>query len=361
MAKPKGRKPAKDSKPPDPKVWKGCKAEGCTKYAPFLEEYCWKHLSDDKKTAYKRKIELWAKTEQHLERANLQEVNLEGADLSRSLLDKAVLRNANLKGAYLRDARLYGALLFGCSLEGAHLERAFMWKADLKDTNLDKAIFSGANLGQAYLSGAIWRDAYDLTWANIQEIGEEVDRDWIEAGDVYRDLKAYFKQKGQYGDESKAYYREKLMAKHNAFWRCFYGQQPPGIFLKKSRPHTKRRSKVNTFFRWLVLWFSWAVMGFGERWWLTAFWAVGFILGFGLLYFWGTNAGWGQLLYKGNQQIKSIWDCLYFSVVTFATLGFGDISPALKSWAKLPVIGEVIMGYVFLGTLVTLIARKMGR
>lgn len=43
---------------------------------------------------------------------------------------------------------------------------------------------------------------------------------------------------------------------------------------------------------------------------------------------------------------------LYFSLVTFATLGFGDIASAFESSAQIVAVIEVIFGYVFLGMIV---------
>ena len=51
---------------------------------------------------------------------------------------------------------------------------------------------------------------------------------------------------------------------------------------------------------------------------------------------------------------------LYFSVVTFTTLGFGDISP-ISIIGKLYTIAEVLSGYTMFGVLITLVARKMTR
>ena len=51
---------------------------------------------------------------------------------------------------------------------------------------------------------------------------------------------------------------------------------------------------------------------------------------------------------------------LYFSTVTFATLGFGDITPT-NTMGRLCVIAEVLLGYLMFGVLITLVARKMTR
>ena len=50
----------------------------------------------------------------------------------------------------------------------------------------------------------------------------------------------------------------------------------------------------------------------------------------------------------------------YYSVVTFTTLGFGDIIPK-TSTAALCVTVEVILGYVMLGGLITIFASKLSR
>ncbi len=48
----------------------------------------------------------------------------------------------------------------------------------------------------------------------------------------------------------------------------------------------------------------------------------------------------------------------YFSVVTFTTLGFGDVTPI--GWVgELVVMIEVILGYIGLGGLITIFATKI--
>jgi hypothetical protein len=57
---------------------------------------------------------------------------------------------------------------------------------------------------------------------------------------------------------------------------------------------------------------------------------------------------------------KSIWSFIYYSIVTFTTLGFGDIIPTLV-WVQRWVMAEVIMGYIMLGGLISILANKLAR
>ena len=54
----------------------------------------------------------------------------------------------------------------------------------------------------------------------------------------------------------------------------------------------------------------------------------------------------------------TFWGCFYFSVVTFTTLGFGDIV-ADNTAARFLVTLEVIFGYVMLGGLISIFANKL--
>lgn len=51
---------------------------------------------------------------------------------------------------------------------------------------------------------------------------------------------------------------------------------------------------------------------------------------------------------------------LYYSVVTFTTLGFGDITPNTTG-AAYWVMAEVILGYIALGLLIAILANKVAR
>jgi hypothetical protein len=55
---------------------------------------------------------------------------------------------------------------------------------------------------------------------------------------------------------------------------------------------------------------------------------------------------------------QSFFSFFYYSVVTFTTLGFGDIVP-LKGWLQALVIAEVTCGYIMLGFLISLISNYL--
>ena len=54
----------------------------------------------------------------------------------------------------------------------------------------------------------------------------------------------------------------------------------------------------------------------------------------------------------------TLWNCFYFSVVTFTTLGFGDVV-ADNATARFLVALEVLFGYMMLGGLISIFANKL--
>jgi len=65
---------------------------------------------------------------------------------------------------------------------------------------------------------------------------------------------------------------------------------------------------------------------------------------------------------EGQQVLreKTGWTPYYYSIVTFTTLGFGDVKPKNLA-AEIWLTAEVVLGYVFLGGLVAILASKLAR
>jgi len=293
--------------------------------------------------------------------SDLRGVNLQEAYVFEGKFQKANLEGANLKNAILRKAELQRANLEYAELQGANLEGAQLQEANCHNADFSGAYFGGTKFEYALLIGAIWDNAYYLEWWDVKRVGDEKPeyvkkRGWWGARSAYRALKNYFHQQGKYDAESKAYYREKLMVEREAcsYWVQGYQRHSDG-----STDKLVLKARIHHFFHWLGLVIFHRVTGFGERWWWTVLWALGFIAFFGFLYWGGGAAGWFKFAFK-PEMIPSIFQYFYLSVVTFATLGFGDITP-LCWQAQVPVVIEVIFGYLFLGLIITIIARRFGR
>ena len=81
-----------------------------------------------------------------------------------------------------------------------------------------------------------------------------------------------------------------------------------------------------------------------------------FIISFAFLYFSLINLG--EVIYEGNcnQKVTDIYNCIYFSVVTGTTLGFGDLFPN-SYWTKFAVIIQVSLAPIFIMSFITSFIR----
>ena len=116
----------------------------------------------------------------------------------------------------------------------------------------------------------------------------------------------------------------------------------------------KYHNRKNPVFR-LMFFLWWLTSNYGKSILLWAFWSIALALTFaGIFYSLGPKAFEISIL---EWNIETV---IYYSVVTFTTLGFGDVTPCTQTaawWVTL----EVIIGYVMLGGLISIFATKMAR
>ena len=117
---------------------------------------------------------------------------------------------------------------------------------------------------------------------------------------------------------------------------------------------------------WALIW-RWS-SDYGRSLALWAFWSLLIALSFSLVYMpaptWFPE--WLQEIMPRFHQVTiteenedfTFWKSFYFSIVTFTTLGFGDVVAANTS-ARILVTLEVIFGYVMLGGLISIFANKL--
>jgi uncharacterized protein YjbI with pentapeptide repeats len=242
---------------------------------------------------------------------DLAAADLSGADIARAYLADAALAAANLRSADLR----------GANLRGARLNNANLSLADLSQSNLIAADLSGADLTGANLRGA------DLTLANLSN---------AELTNVVWQLK---QMRGRFlgirGLDS---------CYGNALFKRAAADQD---FLDTLEEHLKGTRRM-------ALFRIWGVIDYGRSLLRVALLSFGLAGLYGLIY-----RVFPQILdYKNSA--KTWFTPYYFSIVTYTTLGFGDIKPKTLA-GELVVSSEVILGYTTLGLLLAVLAQNIAR
>ena len=275
----------------------------------------------------------------NLSAAELQEAGLACAKLEEANLFSADLQRADLEGANLQKAILYEADLRGADLNGADLQKAILVRANLQKTDLtgsnlrdaefsEETILKDARLFQCRLENSTMKRAHNQL---DKIVIQEREKKYSEARDVYLMLKNYFRQEGLYEISGEYYYREKLMERAcnrgNGEWRKWFLNH----LLGKIAGYGERPGRV-------ILW-----------------WAI--IISLSALVYWvsdGIMAG-NNICYDPTPL-----EAVYFSGVTFTTLGFGDLAPKPGVF-QIFAFGEALLGAIFMAMFIFVFARKMTR
>jgi len=339
-----------------------------------------------------------------LKGANLQRVFLDFANLQKADLSEANLQKASLS-TDLRKADLTGANLVGADFSGAGLQEAIMafsnlYGADLAFTDITSANFSGTIYSKA-LRLPHSANSMFLRLLNCWHTGELVKLVIYVTLLISFLLTPYF-----------AGYRLKpcssLFCGFMAFWPllmvpflAIYGwlfplekaiKETPDYLPKFSRlatiimfptkwrgavvenigvcsPLDLRYIKDQSYLEemtegartwWKKFWmFLWGISsGYGDNIWLWILWSVILAFSFGAAY----SLGGTEIVKLGEEAGRSPnwYTPFYFSIVTFTTLGFGDVTPTTLA-GEILVTAEVILGYVMLGGLISIFANKLAR
>jgi uncharacterized protein YjbI with pentapeptide repeats len=109
---------------------------------------------------------------------------------------------------------------------------------------------------------------------------------------------------------------------------------------------------------WFKIWWLFADCGrsfFRWAWWSLIF--AAFFAAIFYLYFLESPSSFQTVYVSEGCPFFSFF---YYSVVTFTTLGFGDIVPKC-GWLQMWVMFEVILGYIMMGGLISILANKLAR
>ncbi|MBF0491818.1 MAG: hypothetical protein HQM15_03465 [Deltaproteobacteria bacterium] len=206
--------------------------------------------------------------------------------------------------------------------------------------NLEAAFFSESSLDQVNFSEAIWEKKFSraICMDELNAIQSAQKEDFQKAEEVCRKIKKCYENSGNYEISSDFYYGE-MECKRKAtpraaqsglqFMRlaCGYGEKPIRVILTS----------------WIVIL-------------LCAF----------LFLYGGVKTPdriINQDFLSGFHNLKALsvdfFNCVYFSVVSFTTLGYGDYHPI--GWSRIVGASEGFMGAFFMSMYVLTIGRKLNR
>jgi hypothetical protein len=331
---------------------KTCAFKGCREHPLAMSEYCWDHLTD--KASYSEELINAINSGTDLAGANLTKVVIKKARLEKANLKRACLSQADLSGTHFFDSTLDHADLIGvnlsgcdlshCSIKGADLTKACLasarlWNATLAGSNLTEADLSGADLWNTNLFNTkLWHAAFGgaksitrLSFSGSSKLFDDKRIDEagaLSAEESYRDLKQYFISNGMYNDASWASFKEKTMER---------------LVLKKKGD-----------WNYLPSLFMNILCGYGEKPYRIILTAFSTILLFAFLYF-----SLGAVERSGQAAYTMQWfDYIYYSTITFTTVGYGDFVPKAFAPFRIMAAAEAFCGVFVTGLFIFTLARK---
>ncbi|MEC8381334.1 MAG: ion channel [Myxococcota bacterium] len=288
-----------------------CSADQCPIHAEPGSSLCIIHIQKDNKS--REEVSRGLDAYDAAGQKKIFNGYFESADFSGLYINRKNFFDCNLRRANFSKARLFKVGFDFSNLDEADFEEIILERVDLR--RVQSA--SGLRLFHALYDGALLPDSKVLGDYCIYEL--EVPRNPHKALETYHGLTKVYREYGFSMIASHYYEREMNIRRELA----------TGL------------SKV-----WLFL--LWAICGYGERPMRTFITFLAVIFGFAGLYV----ADGGP-----NPDNNNLPAALYFSVVTFTSLGYGDISPV--GFSRFLAAGESLIGFFMISLFVVVFCRRM--
>jgi ion channel/pentapeptide repeat protein len=250
-------------------------------------------------------------------------LDLRGLRIEETQIDKAFLRNVSLRWAVFRDVGFKSARFVHCNLsqvqfEDCYLRRAKFEKCDIVNSRFESCDFSQASIVDSRVDFASFRNC-EISLETIRLSKDTSARAMVR---VCRNLKLNAMSMGNFADAGQLTYLEKTFERQ--------GYRRDGAW-----------------WRWAgSLAQSW-LWGYGEK-----PWRLALFMAFNIVLF-GTLLYWAQALPD-----KAWWEHVYFSGITYLTIGYGDLAPH-GPWARLLAVVEGAFGIGTFGMLIASITKKV--
>ncbi|MDE0400214.1 MAG: potassium channel family protein [Candidatus Poribacteria bacterium] len=240
------------------------------------------------------------------------------------------------KNAVFHEAYFYNEVNFRRALFQGILDCTGTWFSET--TTFNNATFLGtANFtGAQFVAVAAFRDVRYIPNTLLQFVRDKLGRRRHYPTEFYLD--------SQHVDEVE-----------NPFFKRYVADQQFIRAFNQANPVLARLWRWSSDYgRSLALWASWSILfvflfAIAYRFPFPSWMSLGLV---------DLTPHFHQITGGYSGQPLTFWDCFYFSVVTFTTLGFGDVV-ADNTAARFLVTLEVIFGYVMLGGLISIFANKL--
>lgn len=355
----------------------------------------------------------------NLGRANLNNIYLYGANLSDANLVGANLSDANLAEANLNNATLFGADLNDAFISGATLRYSWLGKCDMSETNLTESDLTGAGIIKTDLKNSDLRGA-DLTNANLnmsdltdvrlsnsnltnakleratligvnlfdadltglQPYGARLTGVQINDRtkfDTNREEYSTAREELLFGSQVTCGYHRKLrenadldlerqkelLAKSADTYRQFeelarnntLPSLQSSMFVRRQDMQRSRHKIRDDHLEWAFAGISRALFKYGESLGRIFTWAIGLIVVYAVIY-----DLFDLIVDSDGKFVHSFVDALYFSTLTFTTLGLGDFQPnPVSQLARLLVTSQAALGAILIAIFVFVLGRRAAR
>jgi len=307
----------------------------CCSEPELLNGFCfWHSRSVDKNIPdLKLRLEAYARSGRSMSGFQLARTDLSGLDL----VNHGSRQGFDLSYADLYHANLSGAHLYKLNLSHSSLMKADFHEANLNEANLSDCNLLGVNLKRSKLANVHWGRVLRQERLALQARGAERRQLNDESEEVYRNLCKTCEGQGYFEEAGEFFFKEMQM----------------------------RRLKFplndwHRYFFYIIELFS----GYGERPLRVIMFSLLVVFGCALLYYFlGIQDGSRLIQYQEglapSQIVADLRDCVYYSVVTFTTLGYGDIVPIGN--ARILASIEAFVGSFSIALFVVVFVKKMAR